>query len=71
MDTILLVILPLFYFYLFLIRQKSLWSAPQNMDVYNHLDDLTQIISNKKKKAIELFENTKCIVANLSEDISE
>ena len=45
--------------------------SPQNMDVYNHLDDLTQITSNKKKKAIELFENAKCVVANLSEDISE
>ena len=43
--------------------------SPQNMDIYNHLDDLTQIKTNKKHKAINIFENAKDIVASLSEEI--
>ncbi|MDK2826697.1 MAG: hypothetical protein PWQ63_31 [Methanolobus sp.] len=39
----------------------------QNMDIYNHLDDLTLIKSNKRNKAIEIFENAKKTVKDLSE----
>lgn len=37
----------------------------QNMDIYNHLDDLTQIKSNKKAKAIDIFEEAKKTVDDL------
>lgn len=37
----------------------------QNMDIYNHLDDLTQIKSNKRGKAIEIFEDAKKTIDSL------
>ncbi len=39
----------------------------QNMDIYNHLDDLTQVKSKKRARAIEIFEEAKKTVNNLSE----
>jgi len=36
--------------------------SPQNMDVYNHLDDLSQVRTNKKKRAIQAVSKLNLIL---------
>lgn len=43
--------------------------SSQNMDVYNYLDDLTQMTSNKKNNAIKYFNKAKSTIDDLSDEL--